>query len=470
MQNKMPELPEVETIKNILQRKVVGKIVDDIVILRKKTIVGNVDEFINGIKNAKITSLSRKGKFVVFHFSNSAVLISHLRMEGKYYYFDNCVSQTPYQRVIFKFTDNSSLVYDDSRQFGIMMLRNESNYLKTAPLSELGQEPCDITNVDSLYEMIHHKSIAIKSVLLDQHIIAGLGNIYADEVLFLSKIHPLTSSNLITKEEFSNIVMNSCLVLNNAIKAGGSTIRSYHPENGIDGSFQNQLNAYGRENEPCPICKTPMRKIIVGGRGSSYCPHCQIKKTKRFVLGITGPICSGKSTICEILRHDGYIIISADQIVGELYNNQTVINRLQFLLKDENIVSRGQLNKEYLRKIITENESKKKIIERFIHPLVIQQIKYLIQKSPKDSKIAIEIPLLFESKSDELCNAVLFVDINHKNQIENIKKRGSDINESLKLNASFMYHADKILSNYIIENRNDLKQIIKQLKLLDLIR
>ncbi|MFA5283050.1 MAG: bifunctional DNA-formamidopyrimidine glycosylase/DNA-(apurinic or apyrimidinic site) lyase [Bacilli bacterium] len=469
MRNKMPELPEVETIKNILQEKVVGKTINRIVILRKQTIVGNADEFIRGLEKAVITSLSRKGKFIIFHLSNRSVIVSHLRMEGKYYYFDECIGQTPYQRVIFEFTDNSSLVYDDSRQFGIMMLKNENNYLSTAPLSELGQEPFNIVNIDALYEIIHHKNIAIKSVLLDQHIISGLGNIYVDEVLFLSKIHPLTSSNLITREEFALIVKNSCLVLTKAIKAGGSTIRSYHPADGIDGNFQNQLNAYGRENEPCPICKTPMRKIVVGGRGSSYCPHCQIKKTERFVLGVTGPICSGKSTICDILNKNDYIVISADKIVSELYENQAIIDQLKCILKDEKIISDGKLDKTYFKKIIVENEKDKRKIEHFIHPLIFEKIKNMIQNSNKNSKIAVEIPLLFESRFDELCNAVLFVDINRDNQIRNIKKRGLDVKESFKLNASFNHDVDKLLSNYVIVNENNIQEIIEQLKLRNLI-
>lgn len=469
MRNKMPELPEVETIKNILQEKVVGKTINRINVLRKKTIVGNVEEFVKGLEKATITSLSRKGKFIIFHLSNRSVLVSHLRMEGKYYYFDDCVGQTPYQRVVFEFADNSSLVYDDSRQFGIMMLKNESIYLSTAPLSELGQEPFDISAIDSLYEIVHHKNIAIKSVLLDQHIISGLGNIYADEVLFLSKIHPSTSSNLITREELALIVKNSCIVLTKAIKAGGSTIRSYHPADGIDGSFQSQLNAYGKENEPCPKCGTPMRKIIVGGRGSSYCPHCQIKKTERFVLGVTGPICSGKSTVCDILRNNDYIVISADQIVRELYENQAIIERLHHIIKDERIISDGKLDKTYFRKIIVENEKDKKKIEHFIHPLVFEKMKYIIQNSSRNSRIAVEIPLLFESKFDELCNAVLFIDISRDNQIKNIKKRGSDIKESLKLNASFNHDVDKRLSNYVIVNENDVQKIKEQLKFFCLI-
>ena len=471
MLNKMPELPEVETIKNILANNVIGKTIKEVTVLRAKTIEGNVDEFIEALTKATITSITRKGKFLIFHLSNQKIFLSHLRMEGKYYYFKEKHPHTKYERVIFKFTDDTTLIYDDSRQFGIMILKSVDNYLTTPPLSELGREPFDVTNIDELYKIISKKHLPIKSVILDQHIIAGLGNIYADEVLFLSHLHPNTQANLISKMDVKNIVDNSIKVLNLAIKAGGSTIKTYHPAKGVDGNFQTKLNVYDKEGELCPICKTPMRKIFVGGRGSTYCPHCQIKKTDSYVLGVTGPIGSGKSEVLNILNSNGYTVFSADEIVHELYSRKEVVENIAHAIKDPSLINDdGSINKIKLKEYILADEKIKKRVEKIIHPLVEQYMQDCIKNCHKNEKIALEVPLLFESKIDSLCNETIYVDISSNIQEQRLQNRGANVYESLKLNQSFDALNDKKIANYLIQNngdKNELKCSLKKIGLID---
>ena len=141
-------------------------------------------------------------------------------------------------------------------------------------LAKLGKEPFNITK-EELYDKIKKSNKPIKELILDQTNMAGLGNIYADEVLFLSKLNPLKKGKDITIEECKVVIDNSIIVLNKAIKAGGSTIRSYHSGNNVDGRFQNELNVYGKKGEKCMLCSTPIEKIFVGGRGTHYCPKCQ---------------------------------------------------------------------------------------------------------------------------------------------------------------------------------------------------
>jgi formamidopyrimidine-DNA glycosylase len=176
--------------------------------------------------------------------------------------------------ISFLLDDGRTLLYHDVRKFGKMKLLSKNNYLEDEALAKLGKEPFFIKK-EELFNKIKASNKAIKELILDQTNMAGLGNIYADEVLFLSKLNPLKKGKEISIVECQSIIDNSVIVLNKAIKAGGSTIRSYHSGNNVDGKFQNQLNVYGKKGDKCPVCNSCIEKIVVGGRGTHYCPHCQ---------------------------------------------------------------------------------------------------------------------------------------------------------------------------------------------------
>ena len=181
-----------------------------------------------------------------------------------------------HEHVIFDLDDGSELRYMDTRKFGKMYLIKKEDINKIGPLVKLGLEPWD-DNLTSEYllDKYKKKKLPIKSVLLDQNIIVGIGNIYADEILFLSKINPLKKCNLITKEEAENIIKYTKKVLEAAIEKGGTTIRTYSSVDGVHGLFQNELFVHGKDKNNCPICNTKIEKIKVGGRGTYYCPKCQ---------------------------------------------------------------------------------------------------------------------------------------------------------------------------------------------------
>jgi formamidopyrimidine-DNA glycosylase len=201
-------------------------------------------------------------------------MIMHMRMEGKFYIKNADEIKSPYEHVIFTLSDKRQMRYHDVRKFGTIHLIDKSTYLNTYPINGLGKEPKDIDPID-FYHLIHHRKTAIKNVLLDQHVISGLGNIYVDETLFLSKVHPKRSANRITKKEAAKLVESARQVLNKAIALGGTTIRSYTSSLGVHGRFQNELNVHTKYNEPCPICGTSIVKMKVGGRTSYVCLTCQ---------------------------------------------------------------------------------------------------------------------------------------------------------------------------------------------------
>lgn len=273
----MPELPEVENVRNVLKLWVENKKIVDVTIYYDKVLEEiESNDFKHKIVNQQIKSIDRKGKYLMF-ILDDYVLLSHLRMEGKYYLINGEISDEKINKhkiIAFHLDDGSSLLYHDVRKFGKMKLVDKSNYLEDRRLKKLGKEPFEITK-EELYEKIYKSNKPIKELILDQTIIAGLGNIYVDEVLFLSKIHPLTKGKMVTLEDCDNIIINSIEILNKAIKLGGSTIKSYHFGNKVEGSFQKELKVYGRREQKCCNCSSVIEKVFIGGRGTHYCPNCQ---------------------------------------------------------------------------------------------------------------------------------------------------------------------------------------------------
>lgn len=272
----MPELPEVETVKNTLKKQVLNKKIVDTNILYPRLIeYPTIQKFKEEIINQTICDIKRRGKWLMFELDDY-FLLSHLRMEGKYLIRKKGDEITKHEHISFVFSDDTELRYQDVRKFGRMYLIKKEEINDRKPLNELGLEPWDSAlTIDYLKEKYKTKKLPIKTVILDQSIIVGIGNIYADEILFLSHIHPLKKCFELNDKDLQNIIDNTKLVLDMAIQDGGTTIRSYTSSEGVHGRFQQNLKVHNRENAPCPVCQTNIIKIKVGGRGTYYCENCQ---------------------------------------------------------------------------------------------------------------------------------------------------------------------------------------------------
>lgn len=270
----MPELPEVETVKNTLKKLVINKKIKCVNVMYPSIIeYPDVEKFKKTLVNQTINDIKRRGKWLMFELDNY-YLLSHLRMEGKYIIRRINDEYNKHEHVEFVFTDNTSLRYKDTRKFGRMYLYKKDEVLNKKPISELGLEPWDKDlNINYLKEKFKGKRLPIKTLLLDQSIIVGLGNIYVDEVLFMCKLNPLLRQDKLNDKDLENIIKNTKLVLEHAIELGGTTIRSYESSEGVHGLFQNELLIHGKDI--CPDCKSGVDKIRVGGRGTYYCPKCQ---------------------------------------------------------------------------------------------------------------------------------------------------------------------------------------------------
>ena len=270
----MPELPEVETIARSLRQgsditpPIVGKLFTDAVILWERSLeTPSVEEFKARIPGQKIGDVGRRGKFLHIRL-NDVSLIIHLRMSGDIAIESQEKNIAPHDRLVLNFDDGWRLVFNDTRKFGRVWLVDDPEEI----FSRLGPEPLDaVFTPDVLHQRLTAYRRQIKPLLMDQSFLAGMGNIYTDEALHLACIHPLTRSNSIEEKQAQALWHSIRQVLTDGILNNGASIDWVYR----GGEFQNYFRVYQRTGEPCPVCKTPVVRIVVGQRGTHLCPTCQ---------------------------------------------------------------------------------------------------------------------------------------------------------------------------------------------------
>lgn len=271
----MPEIAEVRTVSKILNKSIVGLKITDIKIIYSKIIKDDIKFFKDKVIGKTINNVSSFGKWIYINLGEYTIL-SHLRMEGKYYIKPTGEEYNKHEHIIFNLDNNYDLRYHDTRKFGVMKVVKTECINSTPDIAKLGLEPDnDNLSASILFNLIHKKNTSIKSTLLDQSIINGLGNIYVDEVLYASFINPSRKSSAVSLEECAHIVKNAKRIITHATKLGGSTIRSYTSSLGVKGSYQDFLCVHTKEGSVCKRCGNVILKIKIGGRGTYFCPFCQ---------------------------------------------------------------------------------------------------------------------------------------------------------------------------------------------------
>jgi formamidopyrimidine-DNA glycosylase len=266
----MPELPEVETIKNELLPYVVGRTLKGVDIFWDKMVrQPSVPEFRARVIGQKITDLSRRGKYLFFHLGSGERLVMHMKMTG------SLLIDPPddkYARAIFQLDNGAALHFRDPRKFGVMWLAAD----ESAVASRLGPEPLDddFTN-ETLADILRNRKAPVKPVLLDQSIIAGIGNMYADEALYEAKIHPVKPAGSLSDEEIKRLHRAIRRVLRAAIKNKGASVRNYIRPDGNIGTAHAEFRVAHGTGKNCPRCGIPIQRIVVRGRGTYLCPKCQ---------------------------------------------------------------------------------------------------------------------------------------------------------------------------------------------------
>jgi formamidopyrimidine-DNA glycosylase len=270
----MPELPEVETVVKGLNSEVAGLTIKSVPYVSAHLL--KRDRALRKLEGEGFDHFSRRGKFIIGHLMSGKRVLLHLRMSGRILVEENHRRRTKHDHLVLAFEDSTRrLIFRDVRKFGIFEWVGDE---QQKALDQLGPEATEITS-SSLRELLRSSSRPVKALLLDQHKIAGLGNIYVDEALYRSRIHPLTSCQQITNAETGRLARAIRYILRTAISKMGTTFDSYSGVNGNPGEYASYLRVYGQEGGICPRCKTEIVKITVVGRGTHFCPECQKLKS-----------------------------------------------------------------------------------------------------------------------------------------------------------------------------------------------
>ncbi|MDR3249541.1 MAG: DNA-formamidopyrimidine glycosylase [Mycoplasmataceae bacterium] len=274
----MPELPEVQTIINtLLSKDILHKKFTKTNVYKPKLLKNSTPCKLNiFLVNEQIINIKRLGKYLTFILTHGKIMVIHLRMEGKLFYEQRKYTMPKnHLRVEFYFKNKKVLRFYDSRMFGtIHIFNNEKEYITSPIISKIAIDPLNRNFTKNyLTNKINKSNKYIKTCLLDQTNVSGIGNIYVDEILFKSKISPLRKANSLTENNFNNIVKYSKEILNQATRDGGTTISTYASDKNHAGAYQNKLLIHGKKI--CPVCKSRVIFIKVNGRGTSYCKKCQ---------------------------------------------------------------------------------------------------------------------------------------------------------------------------------------------------
>jgi formamidopyrimidine-DNA glycosylase len=267
----MPELPEVETIRNELSPRVVGQSFTQVTILDAKLVCdGSAKEVRRGLIGHKIESLERRGKYLIFHLSNGRSLIMHLRMTGVLLLNPRKVDR--YARAVFQLSNRHRLVFSDRRRLGLIRLVDDANTV----ICKLGPEPLDESfTPDALEQGLSRHHIPVKAALLDQCIVAGIGNMYADETLFAARIHPLRKADDLSPGEVQTLHNCICRILQAAIGSKGASVDTYVRPEGELGTAHFDFRVAHKGGESCPVCGCTIERVPVQNRGTCFCPRCQ---------------------------------------------------------------------------------------------------------------------------------------------------------------------------------------------------
>ena len=286
----MPELPEIEIVKRSLNKMIINTKIINVKTSNKSLRYKIPYTFSKNLINEIIMKISRRSKYLIFHLKKK-IILAHFGMSGKllilnhsdktlrktsFYY--NLNIKKKHNHIYFKLNNGLTLIYNDVRRFGFFKLYNTTNFTKIKFLKKIGLEPFSkLFNLHYFINYIQNKKKNIKNLLMDQTFVAGLGNIYVNEVLFMSKVNPLRACNNLNKKEVKSLILNIKKILKVSISKGGSSIKDFKDTSGKKGYFQQSFRVYGKKNKKCSriSCKGTIKKLFISSRASFYCSRCQ---------------------------------------------------------------------------------------------------------------------------------------------------------------------------------------------------
>ena len=272
----MPELPEVETVCRSLRPHLLGRIVTRVRVRERRLRVRVNERALKGLVGKRIEAVTRTAKYVVLHLSEDAVWVFHLGMSGKLICVEQSTALRKHDHIVAGLNDGNELRYHDPRRFGLSLVTRRDEFSRLPQLRCLGLDPFDPgLTAEYLFRFTRSSARRIRDLLLDQQIIAGLGNIYANEILALSGIRPTQRANRLTRKQVEAIARTIPDLLRDAIRWCGTSFSDYRDADDKRGEFQNHLRVYDREGEKCRVCLNVIKRVAIGNRSAFYCPVCQ---------------------------------------------------------------------------------------------------------------------------------------------------------------------------------------------------
>jgi len=445
----MPELPEVETVRRSLEKKLTGAVLKAPVVLYAPSFLSRKEDVSRAFPGA-VLSIGRRGKYLLLALSTGYTLLFHLRMEGKLFVEEKEPEEKRHLSLYLPFKGREGgLYFFDTRRFGRLVLLREG---EEGPLCRVGKEPSEIEDAEEMHRLLHGQRRPLKEVIMDQSVIAGIGNIYADETLFAARLSPFRPASSLSLAECGRLLKESQRILRQAIEAHGSTVRTFQSDENHAGDYQEHLLVYGREGKECLVCKKAKigyRKL--SGRGTHFCPVCQ---HTGITLAVTGKIGSGKSLVCSYFEKLGYVRFSSDEAVHQLYSDERFLNRLKtkfpFLFTPE-------LDKGRITLLLSSDPSFRRQYEAVLFREVRALAERFLNRNDGKDKV-LEVPLLFESHMDKLADVKIGVETTK--QRKHLKERGDqDIDTRLKFNDLNHYDRHRHEMDYILTTDSTKKAL-----------
>ncbi|MDC0857228.1 bifunctional DNA-formamidopyrimidine glycosylase/DNA-(apurinic or apyrimidinic site) lyase [Rickettsiales bacterium] len=272
----MPELPEVETVTNQIRPNLIGRRFLSVKFSDKSLRYNTPKSRFDLVLNSKIEKVVRRAKYIQIFLANSNILILHLGMSGRIKFHQGNQEAEKHDHIIARLDSNQDFVFNDPRRFGMFDVTNQNELLESKYFKDLGLEAlADDFNANYLYEVCQKSKTNIKTVIMNQNIVVGVGNIYALESLFKTRIHPKKNASKLTMDQCKRLIENIKATLLIAIEKGGSSIRDYKQVDGSSAYFQHEFLVYGKEGESCKVCGTIIERIVQNNRSSFLCPNCQ---------------------------------------------------------------------------------------------------------------------------------------------------------------------------------------------------
>lgn len=462
----MPELPEVETVKNSILAQVKNKTIKKVEVNHPDVVKNaNPQQFIEYLQGEILENMERRGKYMIFRLSHGKSMVMHLRMTGQCVYFPDKLPRVNHCHVVLTL-DEGGLYYRDVRRFGGFWIGEDVTALGSG-LEKLGPEPLgDDFNPEYLKSIVKKKHSPIKSILLDQGVVAGIGNIYADEIVFAAGVNPLKPGSELSDEETAAIVAATKEILTFSIANRGTTFSDYRDGYGDKGGFQNYLKIFQRSNKPCVKCGTIIQKTKCAGRTTSYCPNCQPYANRILIIGLTGGIACGKTMAADYLEGLGADIIDADVVAREIVEpGSKALEKIAQTFGEGFINEDATLNRALLRDEVFKDPEKVKILNAITHPAIRRRITNKL-KNPKSPIVVVVAPLLLEAKFNSLCDEVWLINASEEQQLQRLMARDSIDRATAEsiINSQWPYAKKVRYADLVIDNSQTIGKMEKQIE------